>query len=618
MKRTPCWLAALFVGAGCSSFQQDTDFTIELNTLPFANFGGSADALLDSVAVQQLFGPAACEPGTDCLLVPEAEYWSLQLNSAMAGGRCEGFSAFSQALFAGLDDAADYGGSSAADLTLDDVGSRLAYWQATGSLGGVVDNTERLSALQTLRRLQELLRQEGPVARLGLSRLGAAGPLGGHALTPYGISAGADGGWDVWVSDPNHPGEDRAIHADAEADSWSYESDGTAYAGNLNDGNGLWLTPLQARVTPGQCLLCEGSAAAGATVLLHGPATARVSDCADAELGSTDAGFLYEGSLGAVRPTFSGLAADGGGLAFFVGDSEALCVDATSRAPGAEEADRLALGLWRTERRMAWVGGRAGVGGHHLTSSASGLELDYVTDVTNGGPLVLSGEADDNSRLLVRVETDAAPQTLGIRLLPADGDAIVDLGAGVDQALHIHLTRSRGLRRDAFDALLDPQPAGADLRLLAGSWAGDGSPLTIEVDDDGDGAADRTLSVPDCQDPAACRPPSGDDGDAVPAELDNCPDLFNPGQDDRDGDGAGDSCDACPDDPDCVCPAGTWEDGGDLLTPCAPCSAGEHCPGGAEPPEPCGGATFDHDLDPATACRPCDDGYSSPDGLTCG
>lgn len=41
-----------------------------------------------------------------------------------------------------------------------------------------------------------------------------------------------------------------------------------------------------------------------------------------------------------------------------------------------------------------------------------------------------------------------------------------------------------------------------------------------------------------------------------PQCIDNCPDSFNPDQSDRDGDGAGDACDACPDDPNKTAPGG--------------------------------------------------------------
>ena len=53
----------------------------------------------------------------------------------------------------------------------------------------------------------------------------------------------------------------------------------------------------------------------------------------------------------------------------------------------------------------------------------------------------------------------------------------------------------------------------------------------------------------------------GDTGAAVtpadpPDACDNCPDVHNPDQADRDADGAGDACDPCPDDADpaATCP----------------------------------------------------------------
>lgn len=42
--------------------------------------------------------------------------------------------------------------------------------------------------------------------------------------------------------------------------------------------------------------------------------------------------------------------------------------------------------------------------------------------------------------------------------------------------------------------------------------------------------------------------PPGPDGDFVPTEVDNCPNAFNPVQEDSDGDGVGDACDGCPND----------------------------------------------------------------------
>lgn len=41
-------------------------------------------------------------------------------------------------------------------------------------------------------------------------------------------------------------------------------------------------------------------------------------------------------------------------------------------------------------------------------------------------------------------------------------------------------------------------------------------------------------------------PPGDGDGDGVPDDEDNCPDVYNPGQEDTSGDGVGDACHICP------------------------------------------------------------------------
>lgn len=63
-------------------------------------------------------------------------------------------------------------------------------------------------------------------------------------------------------------------------------------------------------------------------------------------------------------------------------------------------------------------------------------------------------------------------------------------------------------------------------------------------------AAGLSLLVNGCEVMETC------DNFVDPQCIDNCPDLFNPDQSDRDADGKGDACDACPDDPNKTEPGG--------------------------------------------------------------
>lgn len=71
-----------------------------------------------------------------------------------------------------------------------------------------------------------------------------------------------------------------------------------------------------------------------------------------------------------------------------------------------------------------------------------------------------------------------------------------------------------------------------------------------QADYDRDGLGDACDPCPlgGDADPATCngRAAADTDGDGVPNESDNCPALPNPLQEDGDGDGIGDACDACP------------------------------------------------------------------------
>src|SRR5829696_6302666 len=96
-----------------------------------------------------------------------------------------------------------------------------------------------------------------------------------------------------------------------------------------------------------------------------------------------------------------------------------------------------------------------------------------------------------------------------------------------------------------------------DVNLPAGS-------RTISVTAGGTGTGHNAIldvaSFP-ASDGAPPPPPTDTDNDGVPDSSDNCPDVYNPGQRDDDGDGVGNECD------DGIIPPPTWDCTGNQITP---------------------------------------------------
>jgi hypothetical protein len=619
------------IGEVRSGFDPATD------ALSFPNFSGYiSSAVIDTHDAQRMFGDAVCASGSgdSCVLKQRAESWLASANGATQGGLCEGFAALSPLAWRGDVALGNLGAATPSGLSRSGsqaVDRELAYWFATQYLDGVTDATRLVTGKELLTTLtKELAKGKGgETYRLGILRLANGKTGGGHALTPFAITrAGADK-WNVLVYDSNYPLATRSMEIDAANDTWSYVASPTPgepeglYEGGPGNRNPLYLTANSSRLGVHPCSFC-GDGSTGQTVSFNGALSVTVADDAGRTAGEGPDGLTSDIDGLTVSPVFSALWADDAPYVFHASTSRPITVTAVPKGEPLLADDAISI-------VVAGAGGVASLRGHGLGGSHT-LEVGddgaarYTTDTQNGGPLTITTTRSDGSEVSASVELSPMDLREGVTLALAvdeqTGEVTVRTEGEASTDVRLAVTVQSGSDSTTHVLVLDDLPPST-LRLPTDDLALGGE-LPVEVDEGSDGLVEGTRSVPVCTDLSLC-PPFDDDGDLVPPDQDDCPTVFNPGQDDLDGDGLGDACDADRDgdgvaagedcnDADaastgsCACAAGRYDDDSDPVTPCAACAAGSFCAGGVAEPVVCPAGSADHDADPATACRACSAG----------
>jgi len=267
--------ACSFSAAQAGTIVADSGFRPDPNGFSFPNYGDDSDyENLDENEMQRLFGSAVCLTGrgAKCVLTSAARTWMDDMNDAMGGGHCYGFSVLSNLIYKNQIRQFGYpsieafgGGPFSYDLSIENnrvlqgaiarafVTQAFPRVREKGVYGAPTD------ILETLRKSLNPVERES--YQLVIFKRGFEG---GHAITPYAVEDMGGGIFHVHVYDNNWPGDaSRRLIVDANQNTWSYyasqnpDRPQALYEGDAKTGT-LSLRSTRSSLGLQECPFCSG------------------------------------------------------------------------------------------------------------------------------------------------------------------------------------------------------------------------------------------------------------------------------------------------------------------------------------------------------------------------
>lgn len=247
---------AELTSSGSGEVCADNGFHPGTDGFSFANWGGTpTDDAIDSGTLIAMFGrEAVCTDDSpdSCTMHPAAHAWMIQMNEALANGRCEGMAVLSERLFAGLAKATELDPRATRTIELartePAVARTLGYWWLTQFPIEVSAPTSESRSLRPSQILESVI--TGLEQKAG-NTLGLYSEFGGHAVTPIAVVKEGTN-FTISVYDSNDPGVIKHVVVDPTTESWVYDaksnSSGTVTERWRGTGAGsMDLTPMAVR-----------------------------------------------------------------------------------------------------------------------------------------------------------------------------------------------------------------------------------------------------------------------------------------------------------------------------------------------------------------------------------
>jgi len=498
----------------------DLGFRPKPDGFGFENYGTGAPVTnLTAADMKRLFGGAACVSPTaaTCVLTPPAAEWMDRQNAGMGGGHCEGMAALSLLFYTGKQSVTDFGSVSAThDLSLsgnEKLQREIAYWfvtQATEPTAGGEIRT--LTPVEVVDKLQEGLAKGAPETfTMGIYQ---RGPKAGHAITPYKVDLTASP-IKVFVYDNNFPGEERVLEVDKDKNTWRYFAStspsvpGSEYEGDATTKT-LTLTPTSNRLKPQDCPFCgevkadgsvKGSTFSYRQITLNGKANLLVSDDATGKKLGFQAGALVSEIAGAryVTPKSKDLWNDDQEPMYLLPFGTDLTVTLDGSLLGSVESSTVTMVapgvIFEVDEVMLDAGQK-----DTIKLSKDNLRMVYKT-VAKESPVLYAGvtvDGDADWFFAIKGYGETAGQEISLQFDLVKKRLVIKLlGADVSADFDIIAVRSDDTGSQTFTHSGNGAKPTDTMYLDYGAWSGDGTPMKLEIDTNGDGTPDMSIDLTD-------------------------------------------------------------------------------------------------------------------------